>query len=110
MRRLRFSDLAEADLDANALYLESRRRGTSRKFLRAVNSTLRRLMASPESVARYGFRDRAIEDVRVCAVERFRNWVVLFSVGPDAVTVLRVLHGTQDLDSMTTDDLLGEGG
>ena len=77
-------DIAEA-----CRWYEERRTGLSRKFLRELKSTFRRISESPEA---YAAADR---DVRSARVHRF-PYVVHFRFTGQTVVVLAVMFGGRD--------------
>jgi toxin ParE1/3/4 len=94
------------DLDENADYLQSQS-GPERaiRFLRAAEATFQRLATLPNMGTAFDPGDPRFAGVRYCPVSRFKSYVVFYRPLPDGIEVLRVLHGSRDLEGILTSDL-----
>lgn len=99
---------ARTDLGDVAYYYSSRRRGLGRRFLAAAGRTFQRLRVSGEIHARYEFETASLADARVCNLDEFDSYVVIYRMTNSAVEIVRVVHGARHIDSMTTEELLGD--
>src|SRR5690606_7938327 len=100
MKRLRLTVLAEADLEARAACLESRRRGYAHRFLAAFDRTARRVARAAEPTARFGSDQPKLAEMRVSIIDRFPNLLILFRVTATPVEILRIVHAAQDVEGM----------
>lgn len=107
MNRSRLTPLARADLFERAAYLEARRRGYGQRLHAAFKRTVRRIVRSPESIARYDVRHPSLSEMRVTPIDDFKNLLVLFRIEEQVVEVLRIVHAAQDIESLA-DDILPE--
>lgn len=89
---------AQIDLGEAAHFYSSRRRGLGKRFLSAAGRTFRRLGTSGEVHARYGFEAASLADARVCNVDEFDAYLVIYRMTSAAVEILRVVHGARSID------------
>lgn len=83
---LRISRRAEFELEAQFLWYELERRGLGLQFLRAVESCFSRIRSNPAIYA------IASGDIRRAQVRRF-PYTVFFSIEPDSIVILVIVHG-----------------
>ncbi|MBS0356206.1 MAG: type II toxin-antitoxin system RelE/ParE family toxin [Proteobacteria bacterium] len=96
--RLRFTPLAEQDLESIADYfaLDSPRRALS--FVRELRQQCERIALTPQA---YRLRPELAEGIRSCA---YGNYVIFFEATAGAVLVVRILHGARDLPAQFPSD------
>ena len=70
----------------------------AQRFLRAVDDTIARLGDMPGIGASWESDDPALVGVQVWPVRRFRKYLVFYRVHADVLEVLRVLHGSLDIE------------
>lgn len=80
------------DATRTALRMEHPEAG--QRFLNAVDSTVKALLAQPE-LGR--FRPEVKPGLRSWAVEGFGNWIIFYRMGKESLRLVRVLHGARDL-------------
>lgn len=91
---------ARIDLGDAAHYYSSRRRGSGRRFLDAADRTFQRLRTSGQVHARYGFEAASLADARVCNVDEFDAYLIIYRMTNATVEILRVVHGARNIDSL----------
>ena len=94
------------DLDEIADYLQ-RRHGPERaiRFLREAEATFQRLANLPNIGTPFEPGEPRFAGLRYCPVSRFKNFIAFYRPLPDGIEVLRVLHGSRDLEGILTADL-----
>ncbi|MBT4866311.1 MAG: type II toxin-antitoxin system RelE/ParE family toxin [Planctomycetaceae bacterium] len=98
--QLRFRRLAEADIDASFLYICSDNSDAAFRFLDAIQRTADILCEIPDMGIIWEFADSRIPTTRVCPVRGFRNYLVFYQTVGDAIDIVRVLHGSRDIEAV----------
>ena len=95
--------LAEIEQANHFLYLGSRNPAAAHRFLDAMEAALMRIRKDPGFGARLPVARHEGQDIRFYRPKGFDSYVIVFRVTDDAVVILRVLHGSQDIDSALAD-------
>ena len=103
-RHLVILPLARFDLYEIGLYLSERDLDVSKRFNRAVDRTLEYLLESPESGERRDYSNPEYANMRVWQVSGFRNYLIFYRVNDTDITVVRVIHGARDYDTMFNEE------
>ncbi len=106
------SPAAVRDLDGAAEFVQGQS-GPERavRFLREVNATFQRLASLPQIGTAFEPGQPRLAGVRYCPVSRYRAFIIFYRPRPDGIEVLRVLHGSRDLEGILAEDFdEGEGG
>lgn len=69
------------------------------RFLENTESTLRDLAEFPGAGSRFESEHPGLENLRFRRVRGFPNHVIFYIEHNNAIEVVRILHGAQDLDS-----------
>lgn len=81
-------------------YLDSTRPGdTARRFLVALDDTIKFIAEFPDLGNPWEWSDKRNSNVRFRLVKRFKKYLVLYRRLEDHVVILRVFHGSQDIES-----------
>ena len=99
-RHLVILPLARFDLYEIGLYLSERDLEVSKRFNRAVDRTLEYLLESPESGERRNYSNPHYSNMRIWQVSGFSNYLIFYRVSKTDLSVVRVLHGARDYDTM----------
>ncbi len=91
---------AQIDVRDHANYFESHRAGYGDRFLFAVRRTFDRIIKQPKLNALYESNNPRLIDVRVCQVNTFPNVLIYYRASTESVSVVRVLHGARDIESL----------
>jgi len=92
--------MAQEDVYGIASYLADQSHDASVRFHDQFDMTLERLEEMPElgTVCRF---DNTEDEIRVWPVKGFRNYLIFYRVRyPEVTTVLRVLHGSTDYETL----------
>ncbi len=112
--RLRVLPAADRDVDDQAAYLaEAAGLETALRFYDAVALTFGRLASTPGLGERRQSIDPRLAGLRVRRVDGFPNHLIYYQSAEDGVEVVRLLHGTRDIDRIfggETDTGEGVGG
>ncbi|MGC8643212.1 MAG: type II toxin-antitoxin system RelE/ParE family toxin [Isosphaeraceae bacterium] len=99
MKVVRVLPAADRDLDAHAGYLmEKASLETALRFYEAAAATFERLVQVPGLGEPYESNNQRLIGLRVTLVEGFPNHLVFYRAIDKGIEILRVLHGTRDLD------------
>jgi toxin ParE1/3/4 len=79
------------------------------RFLRAAFDAFDRIADFPRIGAAPSYRNARLTDLRRGRVPGFENYLVFYVVREEAVRIVRVLHGAQDLEVVLRDEA-DEGG
>lgn len=96
--RLTLTPLAEQDLEAIGDYIAADNPTRAASFIRELRDQCQRIAANPPG---YRLRAELGEDIRSCA---HGNYVIFFAAAPEAVTIIRVLHGARDIPAILAPD------
>jgi toxin ParE1/3/4 len=91
-----------ADLDQMECFsfLARHSPAAARRFLDAVESALSSIAANPAAGHRYLHARRPDEDWRYIHVPGFRKYLVFYRLAAVQTEVVRIVHGSRDLDSI----------
>lgn len=98
---------ADADIDAQVMWLARQSTDVASQFFDAVRSTIEEIVTNPESGTTWESDDlmEAVSSVQYRKVHRFPKHLVFYATRPDHIRILRVLHGARNITaSMTQDD------
>ena len=91
---------ADQDLDDQAYYLATQANPeVGHKFLLAPHETFSLLATQPEMGWYYRLKDPGVASLRVFRVAGFERVLVLYRPRPDGVEILRVVHGSRNLQA-----------
>jgi toxin ParE1/3/4 len=96
--------LAEIEQANHFLYLGSKNPAVAHRFLDAIEAALARIRNDPGFGAKLPFDQPAGRDIRFYRPKGFDTYVIVFRVTDDAVIILRVLHGSQDIEPALADE------
>lgn len=83
-----FVHIAEADLDTGVY------------FLVAVEDSLEQLARFPLIGKHREFADKRFQNVRMWRVKDFENYLIFYAAAESAIEVIRVLHGSRDIEDL----------
>jgi len=99
-RPMRVHPRADLDVIEAFAFLATRNPDAARRFVEAVEHTLLKIEASPEDGNRYLRAQREHEDWRYVRLPGFKKYLVFYRVGALDVEVVRVVHGSRDLEAI----------
>jgi toxin ParE1/3/4 len=102
---VRRRDRARQDLIDIFRYLarEAGLRAAGRFFIQA-EATFKRLAAMPDMGTRYEPENPAFADIRFFPISRFTKYFVFYLPTAGGVDIVRVLHGSREIDGILADD------
>jgi toxin ParE1/3/4 len=96
------------DLIEQATYIAEGSLDASDRFLRAAEETFQFLGNMPAIGRLSGFTHSSLVDVRQYAIKGFKSFLIFYRVTDDGVDILRVLHGSRDVEALLEGDDLWE--
>ena len=92
---------ADEDLDEQADYLTVEANiGVALRFLEAAHDTFALLSSHPEMGWQCRLRHPGLASARVFRVKGFEKILIFYRLSRDRIEILRVLHGSQDLEAL----------
>lgn len=91
---------AELDIEECFVYLAEDNRKIGLTFLGAVESGLEELADFPLLGKAIGFRNNKLGSVRMWHVKGYENYLIFYRVHEKSIDVIRVLHGSRDIDNL----------
>jgi toxin ParE1/3/4 len=91
--------LAEIEQADHFLYLGKKNPAAAHRFLDAMEAALARIRKDPGFGAKLPLDGPGGQDIRFYRPKGFDAYVILYRVTNDALIILRVLHGSQDIDA-----------
>jgi toxin ParE1/3/4 len=92
---------ADQDIDEQAYYLATQAsRELGHRFILAVHQTFSLLATQPEMGWHCQLKDPETASLRVFRVSGFERMLVLYRPLPDGVEILRVVHGSRNLQAL----------
>lgn len=91
---------ALADVLRQALYLAENNPEAALRYLAAVEQTLDVISSNPHIGAFYGSGNPRLQELRVWNVRGFEKYLIFYRASPDAVELIRVLHGSRDIPAI----------
>ncbi len=104
MKLLMINSQADLDIDREALFLAERSgEDTAFHFYESCEESFTLLQTYPQLGKVRSFRNVSLE-VRVWRVKSFTEYLVFYRILPNAVEVLRVIHGARDIETIFSDE------
>ena len=91
---------ARSDLYEIGLYLSERDLAVSKRFNQAVDRTWEYLLDAPESGEKRDYSNPEYANIRIWQVFGFPNHLIFYRGTETGITVVRVLHGARDYETM----------
>jgi toxin ParE1/3/4 len=98
--------LGEARIDLIEIYYRYAKQGTkatARRFLVQAEATFNRLAKMPGVGTRYDADEPLYNDLRYFPISKFRRYLVFYREIPRGIEIVRVLHGSRDIDRILTE-------
>ena len=109
-RRIQVTPEASNDLDNEFDYLVERNTEAARRFYAAAQETFSSLAEIPGTGVLRDYQNPQFAGMRMRAIKGFRNYLAFYLTIDDSIQVLRVLHGTQDIERIFSPTTEGESG
>ena len=98
-RRVLLRPLAAEDVTQIVATIAADNPSAAVRFIDAVEQDLAALLVFPRLGRARAFRSPQLSGVRSRPVSGFRSWLIFYRVLPDAIDVVRILHGARELTS-----------
>ena len=99
--RLVLSEAAVSDiLEQSDWYEAQSGKELARRWEKAVTSTLLRISRGPRSGSPCKFGSPELLGARRAPIAGFPRHLVFYLLSPDDITILRIVHGARDLESL----------
>ena len=92
------------DLIDIATYLAENNLENSDRFLFAAEETLKQLGQMPQLGKKCQFSNSRLQNIRVFAVKGFRKYLVFYQIIATGVEIIRVIHGSRDIETILEGD------
>lgn len=92
------------DLIAHATYISLDNLDASDRFLSAAEATFQRIAEFPTIGKLSGFSTPKLAQMRQYPIKGFNKYIIFYQVHPETVEIIRVLHGSQDLEFILEQD------
>lgn len=93
------------DLIELATYLSEDNLDVSERFLFAAEKTFQKLSQFPQRGKLSNLTHPQLRDVRQQAIEGFRKHIIFYRLTDSEVEIVRVIHGTRDIEAILKQDL-----
>jgi plasmid stabilization system protein ParE len=97
--RVIVSELAELDVLATVEFMAARSPQAGSNFYRGLDASFALLAEQPGMGRVCEFRQPRLRAVRWWPVKGFESHLIVYDAEPGAIRILRVLHGSRDLDA-----------
>ncbi len=91
---------AERDIEECFVFIGESNLDIAVHFLVAVEETIEELTANPLIGNRRHFKNPRLKNLRRLLVKNFHEYQIFYFVEPDAIEIVRVLHGARDLQDI----------
>ena len=103
-RRVLIRPLAAEDIGQIVVTIADDQPAAAGRFVDAIERECEALRAFPRLGRARAFRSPLLASLRSRPVSGFKSWLIFYRVLPDAIDVVRVLHGARDLPRVIDDD------
>ena len=97
---LHYTPTVQVDIAEIGFYLAQRSRTVEDRFYKAVDHSIQFLLKAPRSGERRSYSNPEYADMRVWQVSGFSNYLIFYRADETTLTVVRVIHGARDYDTM----------
>jgi toxin ParE1/3/4 len=77
---------------------------TARRFFVQAESTFNKLATTPSLGILYEADFPSLGEIRVFTISRFKKYLAFYRPVADGIEIVRVLHGSRDIDAILMDD------
>lgn len=99
----KYTSHAEADLASCSAYLQTQSNDLTIRFLDAFDKTTNFLKRSPFVGEVCPYPNPLLEGTRVWRISGFKNYLIFYRVNGSELKILRILHGSRNLESAFSD-------
>jgi toxin ParE1/3/4 len=100
-RKVILRPLADLDLEQHFAFLAVEADiDTAKRFLSGVRQSCKTLQQNPEMGSPRTFSHSRLSGMRMWSVRGFRRHLIFYRLTPEALEVVRILHGARDVESL----------
>lgn len=103
-RRIVLDARVVEDLREQFNYLSSERRSVAARYLQSVEESFEEIARFPNMGSPKDFNNARLAGLRQWRVHGFENFQIFYRPIDDGIEVLRVLHGSRDLERLLQED------
>ncbi|MEC4806284.1 MAG: type II toxin-antitoxin system RelE/ParE family toxin [Jaaginema sp. PMC 1079.18] len=92
------------DLIDIATYIAENNLESGERFLKAAEDTFKQLGQMPQLGKQCQFTNLRLQNVRQLVVKGFKNYLIFYQVTATGVEILRVIHGSRDIEVILEGD------
>jgi toxin ParE1/3/4 len=98
LNRVERTDRSVVDIINHALWIARTQPDAARRFVQATEDAITKLAAMPGMGALRESSDPKLAGLRQWPIKGFRNFLIIYQPLRDGIVVVRVMHGSQDID------------
>jgi toxin ParE1/3/4 len=91
---------AEQDLEEIAIHIGQKNHQAALRFLHAAERAFELLAHMPGIGSPWETTNPKFLDLRFHRIRRYKNYLIFYKLTSDAIVVIRVLHGSRDLETL----------
>jgi len=91
---------ASQDIDDHFVYIAQRNAESALRFFDATRSTIAQIARMPGIGVAYPVQSPSLAGLRKWPVKEFRKYLIFYFDSSESVEVVRILYGSQDIDSI----------
>ena len=92
------------DLIDIATYIANTDLDQSDRFLQSAEATFQNLAKMPGIGKRCQFHNSQLKNIRQAGVKNFKKYLVFYRASDLSIEIIRVIHGSRDLESLMAED------
>jgi toxin ParE1/3/4 len=96
--------IARSDVESIVEFIQKDSPESAIHFLRSVARTFSMLADAPDMGSPCPFRSTRLVNARIWTIKEFRRYVVLYRPIEGGIEILRVVHGSRDIDALLNED------
>ena len=100
MRTVYTTPQVRSDLREIADYISLNSQMAAERFLKAADATFQQLTKNPELGSTDEFQLASLIGIRRWRIRRFKRYLVFYRVHATTVEIVRVFHGSRDIESL----------
>ena len=99
-RFVHYTAMSRQDIEEIFDYFDQHNETVADRFYDAIEKTIQQLVRSPELGEKRDYANPEYANMRVWQVSGFSNYLIFYRVGKTDLTIVRVIHGARDYDTM----------
>ena len=104
LRTIRIQSDADSDVIEIAYHIAEDSLDASRRFTAAIENVYEKLLKMPGIGVTREYNNPRLNGLRMIPVPGFPNYLIFYLTTDSELTIVRVLHGARDIDSLFSHD------